>query len=261
MKTYSLLRVGLALFFCHACSLPAKTQQAATPGSTPASQQLTSPLTAGQVIQAMQARNAERTAALESYTATRVYHIEYKGFPGNREAGITVHVKFTAPSSKQFTVVSETGSKFLIEHVLKRLLESEKEAANPESQRQLALNAENYEITLLRYETGVEDSGHYVLKLAPRTGNKFLYRGEVWVDAHDFAVTHIAAQPAKNPSFWITKTDVEHRYGNVSGFWLPMENRTVSKTRGGVAVLTIQYRDYKVSRAQPQPLLAHGAVQ
>lgn len=207
------------------------------------------PLPVSTVIHGLEERNAQRTAALMGYTGTRVYRLEYKGFPGDRDAEMTVHVEFTAPGTKHFTIISESGSKMLVNRVLKKLLESEQEAASPENQRQVALTAANYQMDLVGFQP-VPDEGRYTLRLTPKTGNKFLYRGDIVVDAHDFAVTHIAAEPARNPSFWIRKTELEHRYTEVEGFWLPAENRTISQTRmGGRATLTIEYRDYHITHA------------
>ena len=53
--------------------------------------------------------------------------------------------------------------------------------------------------------------------------NKYLYRKN-WVDAADFAISQIEAEPAKNPSFWIKKTEIHHRYGKLGEFWLPLRN-------------------------------------
>ena len=74
-----------------------------------------------------------------------------------------------------------------------------------------------------------------------------MYRGKVWIDATDFAVVNIEAEPAQNPSFFIKHTEVRHRYQKVGDFWLPAENHTVSSLRfGGRAELLIQYQDYKI---------------
>jgi hypothetical protein len=72
------------------------------------------------------------------------------------------------------------------------------------------------------------------------------------VDAKDFAVVRIKGEPGKNPSVWIKKTEVEHRYVKVGEFWLPAENRTESVIRiGGVANLSIEYKDYRIVKAKP----------
>ena len=93
-----------------------------------------------------------------------------------------------------------------------------------------------------------------MVSVEPKVASKFLYRGRIWVDAADFAVRHIEAQPAKNPSLWIKSTDIRHRYEKVGGFWLPDQDRTVSTLRlGGRALLNIDYQNYKILAARPLP--------
>jgi hypothetical protein len=212
-----------------------------------------SPLPVDQVARKLDERNAQRAAALDGFNGTRVYKMEYRGFPGNRDAEMVVNVNFQAPQSKEFTIVSQTGSKFIIDHVFKKLLESEQDAASEENRRRSALNTQNYDFSFAAYEATPEGS-QYVLNLLPRNNNKYLYRGKIWVDAKDFAVVRIEAEPARNPSLWIRKTEVKHRYVKVDDFWLPAENHTESLLRmGGKATLSIEYKDYRITQARPVP--------
>jgi hypothetical protein len=101
------------------------------------------------------------------------------------------------------------------------------------------------------YDTS-SDGPQYVIKILPKTKNKFLCRGKIWVDAKDFAVVRIEGEPGKNPSMWIKKTGIAHRYVKVDDFWLPAENHTESFIRlGGKATLSIEYQDYKIIKATP----------
>lgn len=204
----------------------------AQPPTPTASAGAIGPLSLQQVVDNLQLRNAQRAAALVEFTGTRIYRMEYRGFPSDRDAEMVVKASYRAPDSKVFTVVSESGSKFIIDHVFKRLLEGEQEAANPENRRLTALSTDNYNFALAGYEN-TPAGGLYVLSLLPKTRNKFLYRGKIWVDAHDFAVVRIEGEPAKNPSFWIRKTEVKHQYKKVNEFWLPTENHTESVIRLG----------------------------
>jgi outer membrane lipoprotein-sorting protein len=229
--------VGAGLLLFAAC---AGTCQQSTPSAA---------LSVEQIVDRLQKNNAERAAALSQYEGTRVYRMEYRGFPSDRNAEMVVKVVYHAPNSKEFSVVSQTGSKFIIDHVFKKLLEGEQEASNEENRIHTALSAENYNFTSAGFETA-PDGGRYVLNLFPKTKNKFLYRGKIWVDAKDFAVVQIQGEPSKNPSFWIKKTEVEHKYVKVGGFWLPAENHTESMIRiGGVAILSIEYKDYRITKA------------
>ncbi|MFY9912691.1 MAG: hypothetical protein WAK56_22835, partial [Candidatus Sulfotelmatobacter sp.] len=128
--------------------------------------------------------------------------MHYHGFAGDYEAQMVVDVTYRAPNVKQFKVVSQTGSTFLINHIFKRLLESEQEFLNDQNQRQATLNTENYEFTLAGYDS-TPSGGEYILNLLPRKRNKFLYHGKIWVDANDFAVVRIEGEPCQNPSMWI----------------------------------------------------------
>ena len=207
------------------------------------------PLSLDQVVQKLEDRNVSRATALQEFEGERTYRLQYRGFPSDRDAEMVVKVAFHAPNSKQFTVISQSGSKFIIDHVFKKLLESEQEAARADSRQQTALTRENYQFQLAGYENSRNGSS-YVLQLIPKTKNKFLYRGKIWIDANDFAVVRIEAEPGKNPSMWIKKTEILHTYSKLGDFWMPAENRTVSSLRlGGTATLSIEYQNYKITKA------------
>jgi hypothetical protein len=239
------------LILVHTAFLLNRTIAQPRPANEPASSVKDAPLPVQVVVENLQRKNALRAAALTRFEGTRVYRVQYRGFPSDHDAEMVVHVSFHAPGSKEFTVVSQTGSKFIGDRIFKKLLEGEQEAANEENQRHSALNTENYDFTMAGYEDS-SDGCRYILDLLPKTKNKFLYRGKIWVDAKDFAVVRIEAEPAKNPSFWIKKTEVSHRYVKVDDFWLPAENHSESLIRlGGKATLSIEYRDYKIVEATP----------
>jgi hypothetical protein len=139
-------------------------------------------------------------------------------------------------------------------------LEGEREAFQLENQEATALNAANYAFKLEGYEE-TSEGARYILSVLPKSKNKFLYRGKIWVDAVDFAVVRIVAEPAKSPSFWIKKSMIEHTYVKVDNFWLPARSRTETEVRlSGLAVLSIEYRDYKITRADPLTALNSTAV-
>jgi hypothetical protein len=72
------------------------------------------------------------------------------------------------------------------------------------------------------------------------------------VDADDFAVVRLEAEPAKNPSFWTKSSQIEQSYQKVNDFWLPERNHSISSIRlGGRAELTIEYQSYKITASKP----------
>jgi hypothetical protein len=88
-----------------------------------------------------------------------------------------------------------------------------------------------------------------VLDARPQSNNKFLFRGRIWVDAKDFAIIRVEGEPAVNPSWRTEKTDFQRHYRKIGDFWLPESNESKTKVRVfGTAVLTIDYRDYQITR-------------
>jgi hypothetical protein len=207
-------------------------------------------ISSNEIVRRMVEQNAIRAEKLKGYTSTRNYTVTYKGFPKSLTAAMRIEVSYIAPAAKHFQVVSETGSKMLVDRVLKKLLESEEEAArNPE---QTALTPANYSFTLVE-RVRLEGGQYYVLKVEPKVASKFLYRGQIWVDVQDFAVARIEAEPARNPSFLIKKTHIHYVYAKVGRFWLPELSRSETTVRmGGSALLSIEYGGYQVEPSSAQ---------
>ncbi len=203
-------------------------------------------LGADQIVASLMAHNESRAAALAGYTSRRVYALHYRGFPSSRDAELIVEARFTAPATKEFTVISQSGSKMIVDKVLKRLLSSEEEAQTPEYRERTAMTPQNYSFEL-NGEEATDQGRYYILKVHPKTKNKYMMTGRIWVDAGDFAIARIEAEPAENPSFWISHTKIEQVYSKFGPFWLPVRNQSTSKIRiGGSATLVIEYEDYKL---------------
>lgn len=208
-------------------------------------------LSTGQIVDNLVAMNVERARALHAYQGSRIYRVEYRGFPGTRSAEMLVDVKYQSPGTKEFTILSSSGSKLILDKIFKKLLQAEEESLDAKNRRRSALNSDNYRFTLVEYES-TSSGPMYVLMVKPRTKNKFLYRGRIWVDGKDFAVTRLEAQPATNPSFWTRDTKIDQVYMKVGDFWLPSFNQSNCAIRfGGHAELTIQYSNYQITNADP----------
>lgn len=209
------------------------------------------PLSTERVVENLVAMNLERARALHSYQVTETLRMEYRGLPGNRTAEMVVDVKYRSPGTKEFTIRSATGSKLLIDRVFRKLLQTEQQALEAEAQKRIALNGENYDFSAAEDDAAVS-SLVYVLRVDPITKNKLLYRGRIWVNASDFAVVRVEAEPAKNPSFWTKDVEIERLYTKVGDFWLPARTHSITAVRlGGRAELTIQYGNYVITGADP----------
>jgi len=225
------------LFFVGAALWPA---HANTP--SPAS------LSLAQILTSMEHHNQVQRAALKHYRAVRQYHVEYQGL-GTVESRMEVQIDFDAASGKSFRIVSQSGSKILADKVLKKAMDSEKEAS--EDRGATALTPANYRFQLQGSES-LDGRPAYILSVEPLKESKFLYRGKIWVDARDFAVAKIEASPAKSPSFLISRTLVRWTYAKTGNFWLPQRSRSEARIRiGGTAVLTIDYGTYQINSDKP----------
>jgi len=205
------------------------------------------PLSAEAIVQKLMAANTQRAQALRGYRGKRIYHLDYKGLFGSHQAQMEVEAIYTAPDKKEFKVLSESGSRLLINRVLLKLLSSEAEAQEEENRKSLEISPANYDFSLDEIEH-TSNGDFYVLNVKPKNKSRYLYRGKIWVDAHDFAVARMQGEPQKNPSIWVSHTEIEYRWVNKDGFWLPIRNVSVTQVRmGGKGVLTIDYSDYRIT--------------
>ena len=239
----TILAVAASTFYCAHVALFGQTAISA-PSSTATLTSTRPPLSSTEIVDEMLRHNQVRADELKHYQSTRHYAVEYKGYSAHIGAALVVEATYDAATGKTFRIVSQSGNGLLVDKVLKRLIESEKDADHDRGST--ALTPANYKFTLAGIET-VDGRPAYALQVEPLINNKYLYRGKIWVDVADFAVARIEAAPAKNPSVWISSTAINHQYTRTDGFWFPAQNRSETKVRvGGTAVLTIDYGKYQV---------------
>jgi hypothetical protein len=209
----------------------------------------TATLTAAQIVDQMMVHEQVHNRELKHYQTLRHYLSEYCGFPTNFEARMDVEVNYDLGSGKRFQIVSQTGSKFLLEKVLKRAVDSENEASQQKTPS--TMTPANYRFNLVGSEV-VGGRPAYILDVQPIVASKFLIRGKIWVDAADFAVAKMETQPAKSPSFWLSRTEIHFIGAKTNGFWMPQKLVSDTSVRiGGRAVLSIDYGSYQIASDSP----------
>lgn len=205
-------------------------------------------ITAEELFSKLVEQNQAREIHLKEYSESRTYAVSND--KGKLHAQTVVSMQFRAPGTKTFTTNSEEGSWVVRRLVFKRLMESEVETAAGRSHRDSSIRPDNYTFRLL----GTDDVGAfhcYVVQAVPRRRDKYLFEGQVWIDAQDFAVVKIAGHPAKNPSFWIKRVDFVRQFQKVGEFWLSERDQSINELRiHGTKVLTIDHRDYRVNGGQ-----------
>lgn len=227
---------------------------------------------AQEIVSRMLEKNRERSAALEHYTTERTYRIAYTGTGGDHAGELYVHADYVGGERKRLTVTSQTGSPFLCDRILKKLVEDEAEESG-EANRKMMLTPDNYDVTLMGEETvmgvdfapGAAANGAvktWVLAVSPKRDNKYGYSGKVWISQDDYAIVRIVGEPAKAPSFLMERAKFDSLYARRGQIWLPARNRSKTHLRfGGDADLTIDYGTYsEISARTVKPLVQTASL-
>jgi outer membrane lipoprotein-sorting protein len=212
--------------------------------TTIASAQTGTPIpSAEDVVAKMTQFDVQRQSQLTGYTAVRHYVV----VNNSRRAEMLVHVDCAGDGAKRFSILSEEGSGSIRKHVFQRLLSEEAEASRHGTRNSTRLTPANYDFRF----AGQEKLGAglaYVLVVSPKTANKYLIDGKIWVDANDYSIVRIEGQPARNPSFWVRSVHFVHTYQKVGNFWFASSTDTRSQIRiFGDSELTIENVDYKLN--------------
>jgi hypothetical protein len=211
---------------------------------------------ANDVVAQMIERDNQRQAALHGYTAARRYVLENSRH--HKRAEMLVRVECRDNGSKQFQTVSATGWGAARSHVFPKLLESESEASLPGARERSRITPDNYSFEMVGKEF-INQRPAYVMEIAPKTQNKYLIHGRIWVDVEDYAIARIEGKPAKNPSFWIKSVHFVHSYQKSGSLWLPQSDRSVTDARViGATELTIDYFDYSTNAATLSAFSEHA---
>jgi hypothetical protein len=200
------------------------------------------PPSADKVVAKMIERDRERQEGLDGYTARRRYVLENERH--HKRAEMLVRMRCLKDGSKEFEIVSSAGWGSARSHVFPRLLSAEVDASHPDSRERSRIIPDNYSFRMQGVET-VNDRSTYVIEITPKTSNKYLMKGRIWVDAEEYAIVRIEGQPAKSPSFWIKSVHFTHTYAKQGPVWLPLSDHSVTDVRiFGATALKIEYFGY-----------------
>lgn len=217
--------------------------------TTPSSYTAPAGLTGDDIIAKMLERNRLRNEQLQRYSAVRTYEI--RNLEGKLAAQAVVRVDYEAPDKKTFHKTSEKGSVIVRHLVFDHLLQSEVETSGGREHHDSVISGANYTFEL----AGEEEVGPYhcfVLEVAPKRKDKYLFEGKIWIDTQDFAIVKIAGHPAKKLSFWINRADFVRQFQRIDGFWLPCRDETFVEVKiYGRRIFTIDHQRYVINSGNP----------
>ena len=198
---------------------------------------------ADDVVAKMMQGDVERRSELTGYTALR----RYVAINKDRRAEMVVRLDCSHDGTKQFTIISEDGSSAIRKHVFYKMLSEESEASRRETRDSSRITPANYKFNIVGQDT-LETGPAYVLAIIPKTEDRHLIDGRIWVNAKDYSIVRIEGQPARNPSFWVHNVHFVHTYQRVGQFWFASSTHSTSEVRiFGRSELTIEDSDYALS--------------
>lgn len=201
------------------------------------------PLGADEVMARVFEQDSQREALGGGYSGLREYILENHHM--NKRSEMVVSVVCDADGTKHFEMVSEEGWKSANKHVLRKMLDSESETSLPANRHKSRLIPDNYTFQMERVEA-VESRPTYVIGVVPKRSDEHLFRGQIWVDAEDFAVARVEGQPARNPSFWARSVHFVQQYQKSGPFWYPLSTTSVTEARiFGTTDVSIRYFNYR----------------
>jgi outer membrane lipoprotein-sorting protein len=200
------------------------------------------------VIGLVDAAVKARIDHIESYTVTEHYAV-YRGKDETQPAAeMTVQTVYRKDSGKSYTILSESGSEFIRNHVLRTVLDNEKTLNLPGTVEHSWFTSANYEMQLKPGGIQLLDGRECLaLAITPRRKATNMIAGTIWVDAKDGSIVQLDGTATQNASIFTGAAQVMRHYVNVNGFAMATQARAVSDSFIlGRTTVTIDYRDYKI---------------
>jgi hypothetical protein len=201
-------------------------------GTLASSAQVTSPIDEikspdlNLILQRLEDIQHHDPAQARPYEVTREYKV-LRGYNTQPTSEITAQINFVPPDTKTYKIIQAKGDargERMVRELLDRETDSVKKVHSDEISRT------NYDFVFLRRENfGVVPE--YVLGILPKRKDKYLLRGQIWVDASTFRVRRMQGVPAKSPSFWITTLHLTMQFATLNGMWVPVSFDAIATIR------------------------------
>jgi hypothetical protein len=142
------------------------------------------------------------------------------GIPGSTKYGwMEVWTEFRPGSGFSYEVVREDGYEYVLNKVLRGVLEGEAELIEKGKPLRAALAERNY-----RFEDGGQtESGLARLLLHPARKSEGIVKGSALIEPDAGTVVRIEGRLVKSPSFWVRDVDVTWKFKRIGGTVVPTE--------------------------------------
>lgn len=151
-----------------------------------------------------------------------------------------------------YEIVSEGGSSYVRDKVLRKALEAEAGAYARSEMGAAALVPANY-----RFAQSAAAGGLVGIGLEPRRRESMLVQGTLYLTAEDADLVRIEGQLAKSPSFWTRRVDIVRRYRRIGTVRVPVATESTAQVlMAGQSTFAMQYEYASINGrdvALPQP--------
>jgi hypothetical protein len=194
------------------------------------------PTLSAQHPQAVPARlDAPDEAPLKGYRAYRRMHAVNEKF--NKEAWLEAWTELDQHGFR-YEIVSERGSEYVLNKVLKTVLAREQELIQQGQAGRAELSDDNYQFE----EAATHGNGVRYILLKPKRKDMLLVDGRMVLNQSGTEVLRVEGRLSKNPSFWTSLVNVIRDFANLDGVRVPVTTETIAKLKfAGVARMVVHY--------------------
>jgi hypothetical protein len=186
---------------------------------------------------------AAREEPVTQYRAYRRMHARSERF--NQEAWLEAWTEMDKDGFR-YTIVSEKGSEYIRNKVLKAVLKREQELVENGECRRSEINAHNYDF---KASTETDSERHVILKAKRK--DVLLVDGHMVLSQDGSELLRVEGRLAKNPSFWTS----------LDGVRVPVSTESVAKVKfAGMSTLDVRY-DYETINGRPVSRAARQTAQ
>jgi hypothetical protein len=161
---------------------------------------------------------------------------------------LDVQTDFTPGSGFRYQVTAEGGSGLIRNRVLRSLLDEEQRVIARGGASRVTISRDNYDFT----PQGLDEEGLAVVGMRALRRDRSLIDGQMMLTAEG-DLLRIEGRPAKNPSFWVTRVNLNRAYRRINGVLMPVSMDTKAQLRLlGSSTLRMTYSYSRVDdRAVP----------
>jgi hypothetical protein len=174
-------------------------------------------------------------ARVTQYRAFRRMHAVNEKF--NHEGWVDAWTELDEHGFR-YEIVSERGSEYVRNKILKTLLRREQELISQGGAGRAEFSTENYEF---QEAPAAVDGVRYVL-LKPRRKDMLLVDGRMVLNEEGTELLRVEGRLAKNPSFWTSLVNVIREFARLDGVRVPVSTESIAKLKlAGLSRMTVRY--------------------